>query len=65
MFNNQPIYCPECLPCPHTSNREGVQLKLVERNYSGCGVDIASCPMCKKCFQVSYKVNEITEVKGW
>jgi len=42
--------------------RCGVQLELGEDNYSGCGVDIAFCPECKKAFQVSYKVDTITEV---
>jgi len=64
-FNGQPIYCPHCLPGPYVSNIMGVELELIERNYSGCGVDIAYCPRCKKGYQISYKVDEIEEVEGW
>lgn len=40
----------------------GVSMNEIERNYSGCGVDIYECPQCNKKFQVSYKVYEITEI---
>lgn len=68
MFNSTgPHYCPVCPPTfRHPKNKEpvrtGVRLELSESNYSGCGVDIAQCPECKKYFQISYKVDKITEV---
>lgn len=56
----------ECPACPRVGTRQGergVELEVVRDNYSGCGVDICRCPKCGKYFQVSYKIDEITEVK--
>lgn len=50
------IYCPVCTP---PFNR----LECVETNYSGCGIDIGECENCKKTFEVSYKVDQVVEVK--
>jgi hypothetical protein len=60
---------PDCPVCPIVLNRRGnkinyAQLILIESNYSGCGVDIAECPNCKKVFQISYKIDEIQEVNN-
>jgi hypothetical protein len=56
----------ECPNCPLTKTRRGglrgVELELVNDNYSGCGVDIVRCPECGKDFQVSYKIDTITEI---
>ena len=66
-----PFYtCAPCCPvCPEehvkTARWERIRapkLVLSESNYSGCGVDIAYCPNCGHEFQVSYKVDEITDV---
>ena len=71
MFNSAgPIFCRVCKPVfrrKKPEERVGVRLELVEDNYSGCGVDIASCPECKNIFQISYKVDEITKLnpKDW
>lgn len=40
-------------------HRYGHQLKLVENNYSGTGVDIAECTSCGRTFQIIYKVDRI------
>lgn len=63
---NGPVYCPKCPPRFRKSKpdqRVGVHLDCTETNYSGCGVDFGECPECGKRFQVSYKVNEITEIE--
>lgn len=65
MFNSQPIYCPKCPTRIVRGQTVGVQLVLDEHNYSGCGVDMAECPQCGKCFQISYKVDEIIEAPWW
>jgi hypothetical protein len=62
-----PHWCPNCpaeIIGKNKDRRCGVRLELCESNYSGCGVDIARCPRCKKDFQISYKVAEVTEVKS-
>ncbi len=62
-FYNQTIYCPIC-PMWKTKRGEtvGEQLDLSESNYSSCGVDICYCEKCKKYYQISYKVDEITQL---
>jgi hypothetical protein len=42
-----------------------VNLKLIERNYSGCGVDTAYCPKCGKGYEVSYRVDAVTPEPAW
>jgi uncharacterized Zn finger protein (UPF0148 family) len=69
MFNiTGPHYCPTCPPVmvgKHKDRKSSeTQLELQVENYSGCGVDIATCPSCKKTFQISYKADEIKEVSG-
>lgn len=58
-----PHWCPHC---PAVVNRRGercdVALELVVSDYSGCGVDIADCPRCGRTFQVSYRVDAVTEL---
>lgn len=61
------ILCPAC---PQETKiirgREvliGKDLDIIETNYSGCGVDIAFCETCQKKYQISYKVDQITEVE--
>lgn len=60
------IFCPKCEP---VLNKKGgripVKLEIFEYNYSGCGVDMAECPICTRCFQISYKVDKVEQVKGW
>jgi hypothetical protein len=55
-------FCPNCKPVIFEKRniRTGVKLETISSNYSGCGVDICVCPECKKQFQVSYKVDQIT-----
>ena len=54
----------ECPNCPKILNRRGklrgIELELINDNYSGCGVDICRCPECGKDFQVSYKIDAVT-----
>lgn len=59
---SSPYYCPHCLDV-NSNRRFQPILILTERNYSGCGVDIAICTKCDKRFQISYKVDKIIEVK--
>lgn len=67
MFNSTgPHYCPICPPImigKKLDRRGNPPLEQEVHNYSGCGVDIARCPECKKRFQISYKVDQITEMK--
>ena len=39
-----------------------VVLKTIEANYSGTGVDIMMCPVCKREYEVSYRVDTITRI---
>jgi len=63
MYYNQMISCPNC---PKRFNKReeqiGEWLALVE---SDCVVDICKCRTCKKTFEVSYKVDQVTELEGW
>jgi hypothetical protein len=56
----------QCPDCPRSRNKRGefigVELEVVEDNYSGCGVDICRCPECGCLYQVSYKVDCITKL---
>ena len=58
-----------CLCCPKWINKngkeKGQELEITETNYSGCGVDIWSCPECGRGFQISYKVDKITRAEDW
>lgn len=55
-----PHYCPDCPPVVNKKDRRiDPPLKLVESNYSGCGVDIAECERCGKAFQIEYQVKSI------
>lgn len=61
-----PHWCPKC-PAIHagkSGRRIDPPLVEVASNYSGTGVDIASCPRCDKSFQISYKVDEIVEIES-
>lgn len=65
-MTNERIYCPDCEPVKNRrGDRVGGILELVERNYSGCGVDYFSCPECGHAFCVSYKVAVITRDEAW
>jgi len=57
-MSNDSAFCPIC---PRT--RYDVRLEMAERNYSGTGVDLMTCPSCKKDFFVTYKIDRITEVE--
>jgi hypothetical protein len=62
-YSTGPHHCPNCLKRINKHGREvGEHLTLIESNHSGCGVDIVECTKCKKLFQISYKVDKITEV---
>jgi hypothetical protein len=59
-------FCPNCQPIFSKKNqmlRVGKQLQLVERNYSGCGVDHYECPSCMKLYSVSYKIDRVDEIE--
>lgn len=63
-YTPETVFCPVCEP---EYNRHGTQingrLECTVSNYSGCMVDFGECPDCGRRFQVSYKVDEITELK--
>lgn len=60
------IFCPDCEPIFNKRKIQiGQVLVEIERNYSGCGVDIYDCPVCKHCFQISYKIDKIERLKDW
>lgn len=62
---NDDVFCPDCPPVfrkKNPSDRCGVEMIKTEDNYSGTGVDVYYCSLCKKEFFVSYKVDEITQV---
>lgn len=67
MFYYLQILCPVCPTVYNKKHKptDATKLELIESNYSGCGVDIAECPQCKKVFQISYKVDEINEVHSY
>jgi hypothetical protein len=60
MLDNLLKTCPHC---PH-DRRGGVELTVDADNYSGCGVDICHCPECGRVYQVSYKIDNISEVEN-
>lgn len=64
MWNSTgPHHCPICEPVFNKrKQRIDIPLQLVNENYSGCGVDIGQCTKCQRYFQVSYKVDEITDI---
>ncbi len=64
------VYCPEC-PVQKLTNKRTKKTRTVRpvldvyaRNYSGCGVDLATCPECGKGFAISYGVDKITREPG-
>lgn len=58
-----PHYCPaQVVNRRNGTRRIDAPLKLLTSNYSGCGVDIATCPSCERIFQISYKVDEMIDV---
>jgi len=59
------------IDCPHCSFAQSKktikmvrELTIIEKNYSGCGVDIGYCKDCNRKFQISYKVDKIQEIKN-
>ena len=63
------IYCPKCekqyksiMKNMKVSKVKTFRLIISEKNYHGCGVDIADCPVCEREFQISYKVDKISEI---
>jgi hypothetical protein len=63
-YTHKQVFCPVCPARFHRKNPErrvGVTMDCVESNYSGCMIDIAECTECGKTFQVSYKVDKISE----
>lgn len=69
MFHSAgPHYCPECPPIwvgKNKSRRGDPPLHLDESNYSGCGVDMATCPRCGRGFAISYQVKAIQRAPEW
>jgi hypothetical protein len=59
---NSTIDCPEC---PEPKRGRKPQLKLTERNYSGCNVDYVACEECGKAWCVSYAVDKIERAEDW
>jgi len=57
------IPCPECKPYGKRNRRH--MLECSERNYSGCGIDIGTCPECGKTWEVSYVVGELVRAPDW
>ncbi len=57
--HNVDVKCPDCQPLAQSF------LECCERNYSGCGVDMAYCPECGHGFQISYKVSEVLRTESW
>ena len=51
--------------CPSCTLSIGTKLELVERNYSGCGVDIAYCNVCRHHYAIYYKVDKIEPCPKW
>lgn len=45
--------------CPSCGNE---RLKIIERDYHGCGIDIAVCEGCDKTFEISYRIDRVIEV---
>jgi hypothetical protein len=65
-YTNDYVFCPVCPPVFRKSKPDqqvGPHLECVVSNYSGCMVDFGECPECGKRFQVSYKVDEVIELK--
>lgn len=70
--HDEEVFCPKCTATyvkdvPHFVEdksfwQTGIHLECTGRNYSGCGVDIGYCEKCDRSFQVSYKVDEVTEI---
>lgn len=61
-----PVYCPDCKPIYGKSGRRITgQLRMVESNFSGTGVDYMECPSCGHVFSISYVVDQIIRDKSW
>jgi hypothetical protein len=60
-----PHFCPICPEVFSTKSKRRIGESLEEevRNYSGCGVDMAVCINCNRKFVISYKVDQIKEVR--
>lgn len=60
------LFCPDCKPRrTHLGKQFNARLEVVERNYSGTGIDITHCTDCGHCFEVTYKVDTIRRDMGW
>lgn len=57
------IDCPECPPFGKRNRRH--RLECSEQNYSGCGIDIGTCPECGKAWEVSFRVDKLTRAENW
>ena len=72
-FANTTIKCPHCIETLRATmtghqishSREIPLLECSERNYQGCGVDVAHCPECGKGYQVGYYVGRVAPVESW
>ena len=62
-YTNDNVVCPRCPPLQTKHGPMGIALDCTVHNYSGCCVDFGECPICHKIFQISYRVDEIHEVK--
>jgi hypothetical protein len=65
ILTGETVYCPACPPFwigKKNKRRGDLPLQLLERNYSGTGVDIAFCPNCNKKFAVHYQVAKVEPI---
>ena len=51
------IKCPEC--------KGRTYLEVAVRNYSGCSVDMGTCPECGKSWQISFKIDKMIRIPDW
>jgi uncharacterized Zn finger protein len=65
------VQCPNCKEQDFYKNlpieKYGMipKLKCIDRNYSGCGVDMAECGTCGQVFEVSYSIDKVVRVPAW
>lgn len=62
----RPVFCPHCPVVERKGRSFGSPLEVYYENYSGCGVDLATCKECGRNYEISYevKVRSITDISG-
>ena len=54
---------PECVPIGRDGKaRPAPALETIESNVSGCGFDMAYCPVCHREYLVYYKVDRVARM---